>query len=44
MGSEIVFVPFTPLKVYTSPLKSWTQLFHIFQAHEIFKCSGLPNF
>ena len=43
-GSDIGFVPLTPLTVYEGPPKMWQSCPDIIQAHKIMKETGLPNF
>ena len=43
-GSEIGFVPLTPLKLFEGPPKVWDICPDIIQAHKLMKESGLPNY
>ena len=43
-GSEVGFVPFTPLMVYQSSPKIWQACPDIIEAHKLIKKSGMPNF
>ena len=43
-GSEVGFVPLTPLLLYQGPPKIWQACPDIIQAHKLIQKSGLPNF
>ena len=43
-GSEVGFVPLTPLMVYKGPPKIWPACPDIIEAHKLIKKSGMPNF